>query len=98
VLKAADRLPALGAGETEAVALAEERGLLLIIDDQAGRDQARRRGLALTGSAGVLLAAKRRGLVAVVAPDLAQLVDAGLHLDAALHGHLLRLVGEEPGS
>jgi predicted nucleic acid-binding protein len=87
-------LPSLGAGEVEAIALAAELGVLLIMDDQGGRTLARRRGLTVTGSGGVLLAAKRRGLVATVAPLLAQLVHAGLHLDAALHRELLRLAGE----
>jgi predicted nucleic acid-binding protein len=54
----------LGAGEREALALAEElKADLLLVDDGKARREARRRGLAVTGTLGVLAAAAERGLV-----------------------------------
>lgn len=54
----------LDAGEHEAIALAKSlHADLLIIDDRAGRREAQRLNLAVTGTLGVLLAASRRGLI-----------------------------------
>ena len=60
----------LDPGEAEAIALAEQLDArFLLIDDAAGRRAARRRGVLVTGVAGVLLAAKSRGAVAAVGTD-----------------------------
>jgi predicted nucleic acid-binding protein len=54
----------LGAGEREAIALAEElRADRLILDDQAARRVATRRKLTVIGTLGVLVEAAERGLV-----------------------------------
>jgi predicted nucleic acid-binding protein len=53
----------LGAGEREAIALAEEvRAEVLLIDDGAGRREARSRKMAITGTLGILGLAARHGL------------------------------------
>ncbi len=53
----------LDAGEAAAIALAQEHGSdLLIIDDMAGRRLARKLGLRITGTVGVVLAAADAGL------------------------------------
>ncbi|MBK5939083.1 hypothetical protein CCR96_07415 [Halochromatium roseum] len=50
-------------GEAAAIALAQRLGSeLLIIDDMAGRRLARRLGLAITGTVGIVLAAAESGL------------------------------------
>lgn len=57
-------LDVLDAGEREAIQLAVEQCAdLLLIDERKGRFEAKRRGIATTGTLGVLLAAGRRGLV-----------------------------------
>ena len=48
----------------------------------------------LTGTLGLLLLAKERGLVAKLAPLLVELQEAGLYLGAALIDRVLRLAGE----
>jgi len=54
----------LGAGEREAIVLAEElRADRLILDDQAARRVAMRRKLTVIGTLGVLVEAAERGLV-----------------------------------
>jgi predicted nucleic acid-binding protein len=54
----------LGAGEREAIALAEElRADRLILDDQAARRVATRRKLTVIGTLGVLVEAAERGLL-----------------------------------
>lgn len=59
-------LKSLGAGEREAIALAESfTDSLVLLDEKKARQVARQRGLAVTGTLGVLDVALKRGLVDV---------------------------------
>ena len=73
-------LPELGLGEAEAIALCLELGHPgpLLLDDRKGRRIAREPGIAVVGSAGVLVVAKDRGIVSAVHPLLDELGSAGL--------------------
>ena len=72
-------------GEAEAIALCLERSArFLLIDDAKGRKVARRAGLPLVGVAGVLLAAKSRGLLVAVSPILEELASVGYRLSRQL--------------
>jgi predicted nucleic acid-binding protein len=56
--------PKLDSGERAAIALAIELGAsLILMDDRAGVEEARLRGLQITGTLGVLLLAARRDLI-----------------------------------
>ena len=86
---------ALGDGESEAIRLAVElKARWIILDDRAARRLAQSLGLPVIGTLGLLLAAKRRGLVAVVRPSLDALVRYGFHVAPELYNHVLDDAGE----
>ena len=73
--------PFLDAGEASCLAAASRHaGARLIQDERLGRREARRFGIALIGTAGVLCAAKARGMIGVVVPVLEQMREAGYFL------------------
>lgn len=85
----------LDQGEAEVLALAvEHKARLVIIDERKGRRCARRLGLPLTGTLGVLLLAKEDGLITAVAPLVKQLLDEGLYFSPELVSRTLTLAGE----
>lgn len=84
----------LDQGEAETLALAEECGGTVIMDERKGRRYAQRLGLPLTGTMGVLLLAKERGLLTSVASAIAELRAAGLYLAPTLTAKVLELAGE----
>ena len=85
----------LDPGEAEAIVLAEqENARFLLIDDARERSVARRRGVAVVGVAGVLLAAKSRGTLAAVGPLLEELSRIGYRLSAELVAAVLERAGE----
>lgn len=74
--------PGIDAGEASCIALAlgrRQRGLksLLILDDRAGRAEARRLDLELTGTAAVVAMARLRGLIPAAGPVLQELCGNG---------------------
>jgi predicted nucleic acid-binding protein len=84
----------LDLGEAEAVALAFELQEAVILDDRPARRRARSLGLAVTGTAGVLVVAKQRGIVSVVHPLLDELRAAGLRLGDEAYQAVLEAAGE----
>lgn len=86
----------LDRGEAEVLALANERAArLVIIDERKGRRYAKRLGLPLTGTVGVLLTAKHNGLIPALAPLIDQLLKEGLFLAPELVEKALELAGED---
>jgi uncharacterized protein len=84
----------LGPGEREAIALALEIAAdLVVLDDQVGRRLARARGLQVTGTVGVLVEARSRGLLPALRPELDRLRDAGLWLADAFYQRLCQTEG-----
>jgi hypothetical protein len=87
----------LGAGETEAIALAIELGPVeVLLDDKQARALAQANGLRVVGVIGLLLRAKKGGLLPVVKPLLDLLVQTQFHISRQPYEHALRLAGEQP--
>lgn len=85
----------LGAGETAVLALAlESTEAIVILDDALARRHAEILGLRLTGTLGVLLDAKRAGLIASVMPLIDDLQTFGFQLSGSTRDAVLCLAGE----
>lgn len=68
---------------------------LVLIDERQGRRIARRLGLTVKGTLGLLVEARRQGLVPELRPLLHRLRDQGAWLGDPLIQETLRAVGEE---
>jgi hypothetical protein len=85
----------LGAGEAEAILLAEEQKATLLIDDPVGRRVARERGLKYFGSLEILLRAKRQGYLTSIKEALDKLVATGFYISEELYREVLHKAGED---
>ena len=80
----------LGAGESEAISLALELGArLVILDDRPARRLAQALHLPVIGTVGILLAAKRRSLLAAVRPSLDALLQHDFRISQRLYEQIL---------
>lgn len=85
----------LDIGEAEAITLAVELNAeRLIIDERRGRSEASRLGLQVTRVLGILLAAKRQGLIPLIQPLLNNLIKNSFWIREELYKELLQLAGE----
>ena len=89
-------LPQIDLGEAEVIALAIELGTLrVLLDDQDARRSARLHGLQPMGTLGLLLKAKRRGLLSAIRPEIDRLAQTNFYFSAALIAEILLAAGEE---
>jgi len=84
----------LDAGESAAIGLAVQRSIAVLIDERLGRRIAANQGVAVIGSAGVLIAAKRRGLVEAVAPIVDAFAATGYRFSEDIVRTILVRAGE----
>jgi predicted nucleic acid-binding protein len=85
----------LGRGEAEVIGLGLERPTSrLLLDDTLARRIARLNHLRYTGTMGVILRAKQRGLLEAVKPVVLALLDAGLWLSDSLVVEVLQRADE----
>jgi predicted nucleic acid-binding protein len=85
----------LGAGEREALALAIElRADWIILDDLPARRSAEANGLNVIGTLGMLIRAKRGGLLKSIRPELDALLRTAFFLSAQLYDQVLQAAGE----
>ena len=79
----------LGAGETSLLSLAfADKSVTVIMDDRAARRCASVFGISAIGTAGIVVIAKRRGLIPSVEQALRQLQTAGLWISDTLISQL----------
>ena len=81
-------------GEAEAIALALEKGLRIILDDRKARGVAMRLGVPVTGTVGLLLKTKESGIVSAVKPLLEALEASHFHISREILVEALRIAGE----
>ena len=86
----------LGAGESQAIALAQEfASSLLLMDEAAGRNVAERLHLNLMGTIGILLQARKSGIIPQLKPLLDDLMQHhGFRLSQKIYDDALREAGE----
>ena len=82
------------AGESEAIALAYETGTRILLDDRKAREAARRLGVPVTGTVGLLLKAKQSAVIPAIRPLLDALDTNQFRIGEALRSEALRLAGE----
>lgn len=87
----------IGAGETEALALALEMDAdLAILDERAGRNLAQSLGIHVTGALGILIFAKQQGLLTAVRPLVEALQANDFYISSPLFDEVMLIAGESP--
>ena len=90
-------LETLDRGEAEAIALAvDSKAELLLIDERKGRGVADDLGIRKTGTLGILIRAKEKGLLPKVKPEMDKLIkETRFRIHAELYKGILKLVNEK---
>ena len=84
----------LGAGEAATLTYARKTGAPALLDDRVARSHASTHQLRVFSTAGVLIAAKRKGFVDVIAPLLDELRKRRFHLSDSVIQDALAEAGE----
>lgn len=86
----------LNQGESEAIALATDMGVkIIVMDERLGRDRARNLGLQTIGVLGILLTAKKQGKIASLAESMTALRnEIGFFISDELYRQILKQAGE----
>ena len=88
----------LGRGESEVLAWAlTSDGCRVVIDDLEARRCAQALGIPVIGTLGVVLRAKRKGLIAAARPIVDELRRVGMYVAGDLIERALAHLGESPG-
>lgn len=86
----------LGAGETEVISWAYlNPGYEAVLDDRAARNCAYSLGIRVKGTIGIILLAKKEGILPLVKPLLIDLMESGSRISPELFRAACKLVNEE---
>ena len=89
------RASGLDLGESEAIVLADSlSNSLLLMDERKGRQIAQSMGIKITGTLGILVQAKKFGLVNEIKPLLDSLLNANIRISESLYHSILEQVDE----
>jgi predicted nucleic acid-binding protein len=85
----------LHSGEVEAMLLTRQLGAdLLIMDDGLARKYAKRLNITITGTVGVILQAKNKGIIPRVKPILDDMISNGFYLSEQIRRDILIVANE----
>lgn len=85
----------LGQGESEVLTLALEKdGACVVLDDLQARKCAALFDIPLIGSIGLIILAKRKGLIDLAKPKIERLKAAGLHIDNTMLDRIYMRISE----
>ena len=85
----------LDKGESEAITLAYEKKMLVLLDETEARREAKNLGLSFTGAIGCLLKAKQKSLVLKIKPLLDSMIETtSFRVSPALYFRILKEAGE----
>lgn len=83
-----------GPGESQVIAHCLSETQRAVLDDAQGRQCARAHGLAVIGTLGIVLSAKRQGMIPAARPVLETLHRSGMYLSDQVLTEALTLIGE----
>lgn len=85
----------LGQGESEVLTIALQKGnATVVLDDLLARKCAKLLKISLIGSIGLLVKARRNGLIGSVRPEIEKLIEAGLRIDPGTLKSIYSTIGE----
>jgi predicted nucleic acid-binding protein len=88
-------IPSCGSWGASAIALAaENQSSLLIIDDLKGRKLAKKFKLSITGTLGLILIAKREGIIPLIKPVFDKILATNFRIAPMLLESILKEAGE----
>ncbi len=86
----------LGKGESEVIALAlKNPNYEVVLDDKLGRKCAKTLSLKVRGTIGIVILAKRKGVITVAQPVIQKLMDAGIYFSDKWLSEILSMVDED---
>jgi len=89
------RAAGLDIGESEAIVLADSLpDSLLLMDERKGRQIAQSMGLRVIGTLGILIQAKKHGMIEEIKPLLDTLIDANIRISESLYHSILEQIDE----
>lgn len=101
VIKVKDKLAVevlldeLDIGESETIVLSREVSAdIVLIDERKARRKVKQLGFNLSGTVGVLLLAKKKGMIDEIKPELDGLHRNSFYISESLRQHALRISGE----